>query len=161
MDIHSLMNRFALLKGADVGRGPRHPTTPVPALAKEIKDFFQIYPFLRNDQGYVDFIECYAGAGISREPELIVDIYGFISGGTHIVKEDGIRLDERGYFAFCTTYLDDLGEVGFAFDATGERTSGIYRWIVDEHLQGDYSWYCPNFLEWLERLIKYEGRLDE
>lgn len=155
MDIHSLMHQFVLLKGADVGQGPRHPTTPVPALAKEIEDFFHFHPFLRRDSGYVDFIEGYAGAGISREPELMVDIYGFIPGGTHIVKEDGIRLDERGYFAFCTTYLDNLGEVGFAFDT--ERMSGIYRWMVGEHLQGDYSWYCSTFLEWLERLIRYEG----
>jgi hypothetical protein len=162
MDIHSLMRRLGEIQGAQVGHGPKHPVEPDFAIADEIAEFFKKYPALQHDQGYVNFLECYAGASISCEPELMVDIYGFVPGGSHIVKEDGYRLDESGYFAFCTIFLDNIKEIGFSFDATFdatiERKRGVYKWTLDENLQASLTWYCTTFLEWLDTLITSQGR---
>ena len=158
MNIHSLMREFARIEGSEVGQGPRHPANSRLELASEIDSFFHVFPFLRRDQGYVDFLECYGGAFI-EESSNIVDLYGFLSISTHIVREDGFRLDDKGYFSFCTVLLNSTQEFGFAFDATQERRSGVYCWIINDRLEVQYHWCNINFLDWLNTLILSKGRL--
>lgn len=161
MVLQELMQQFSTIEGAFIGQGSYHSSYPNQALLGEIDDFLQRFPFLRDDQGYIDFLSLYAGAGISQEPTLMVDICGFTTEGIHIVKDDGEPLDKQGFFTFCLTYLDNEREIDFSFDATGHRERGVYRAIADSRGTGDYAWFCPSFLIWLERLIQHQGRLDE
>lgn len=170
MDIHSLMKKFSNLGYASIGRGPKNTESPRSELQQEIDNFLDEHPYLRNDSGYVDFLEYYSGARVDfPEGELVIDIFGFLEEiGFHLIKDrfGESDIDEQGYFMFCTTVVqvakdsdpnnEELG-LDYAFDATGKRTWGIYRVIN----YGEYEWYCSSFLEWLEKLIDKKGLLLE
>jgi hypothetical protein len=165
MDIHSLIGKMASLDGADIGRGPRHPTDPDPELAAIVEKFFAEYPFLRKDQGYVDFIECYAGAFInSQENDLVIDIFGLSKVSTNLLYGEDDIIDEDGFLGICGIAIGiDRGpgldkEIiggGFSFDATQSRRPGIYRHLI----VAPTEWYCEIFLELLDTLIEKRGRL--
>lgn len=167
LNIHSLMKEFSRLEGAEIGRGPKHPSSPDPSLAPEIEEFLNQYPFLRQDRGYVDFLECYAGAWVMwPNLDFVVDLFGFANVSTHIVKEDGYVVDPTGFLKFCDGLVrihkgvgheGVLGQ-GFAFDATGKRRWGVYRSITDE-VESDKYWYCETFLQALAALIETKGNL--
>lgn len=53
--------------------------------------------------------------------------------------------------------IDNTHHIGFAFDATRERSWGVYRCVVGADTE--YQWYCQTFLEWLERLVRNDGGL--
>lgn len=154
-----------------MGCGPRHPITPDLTLVDEIASFLATQTYLFQDQGYVDFLECYAGASIARpDGTWLVDMPGFTESiSTHLIRGEGRIVDENGYYWFCSSIVVDSAEhrdrgLSFAFDATGTRTWGIYRSMDAEYRdfqQGNVpvDWYCDTFLEWLDAFIDREGYL--
>ena len=166
------MQRFAQLPNARVGQGPKLWPYPNPALQKEIDDFLNQYPFLRQDQGYVDFMEYYAGASIYpsdddeavNDDELVIDLFGFNDGiALHIVKDEGQIVGKDGFLCFCSTETwdekvdpDFIIETEFLFDATQKRKPGIY---LRSSVRPEAEWFCETFLEWLELLIDKKGKL--
>jgi hypothetical protein len=162
MNIHSLMHQFAQFDGAQVGHGPKHPTEPNLTLTEEIATFFNHYSFLQHDQGYVDFQEYYAGASViilsDNNLTVDIDIFGFLDVSTHMTKYEDPIVDEDGHLVFSYILFN---KKQFSFSFNTNREWGVYRTVVWENLDRQTSWYCATFLEWLERLIQYQGRLDE
>lgn len=166
MDLHSLMHTFAQIDGAQVGYGPLHPIYPQKELANDIDLFLDTYAFLQHDQGYTRFLETYAGASIFKKNSVwMVDILGFASSTicSSITDMEGNIIDEYGFLLYSYITIDTrpIGsrQVSFAFDATQQRQPGIYRVFAND--PAAWHWYCPSFLVWLERLIQYQGHLDE
>jgi len=172
LDIHSLMQKFAELPNARVGQGPKRWPYPNPTLQKEIDDFLEQYPFLRRDQGYVDFLENYAGASADSSEEetpsadeLVVDLFGFNDGiALHIVKDEGSIVSNKGFLCFCHTEVwnpeldpEFIVETNYLFDATEKRPSGIYR--ANSLNPEAVEWFGATFMEWLELLISKKGKL--
>jgi hypothetical protein len=184
MDIHSLIEKFRGLGNAEIGRGPKSYNPPNLSMLKEIETFLEEYPFLKQDQGYVDFLENYAGAFINwPNEELTIDLFGFDDKvATHIVKEDGFIVDEAGFLCFCDTaprievnekaklesrlgkeifFKDQLG-LQYCFDASGKRQPGIYL-TTSYHKNKSFIqfgiWYCETFSGWFEALIEKKGQL--
>lgn len=179
MDIHDLVIKFIRLGGTEVGRGPGHPTNPDSdkELKIDINEFFKLYPFLRKDPSYVDFIECYAGASLSWDnpafmyQDLIIDIYGFTWVISTDFREHGEEnwgdsfLDEQGFFIFSSLLIrtgngddreKDFSSIVFAFDSTLNRKPGVYgRLGVD----GEWRWLYGSFLEWFDQIIEKKGRV--
>ena len=172
MDLHCLVQRFSELDRARVGRGPRHLTQGNRSLEGALESFLKRYPFLKKDTGYVQFLECYAGAYLVwPEDELVIDIYGFSGVSTLIVGEDGPIIDEDGYLTFSSVLfriregpgLENIQTLGFAFDATQQRKPGIYRQVVgrEEGSPIVTDWYGETFLEWFKDVMDKKGRLIE
>ena len=158
MNIHTLMTQFAQFEHAKIGRGPKHPTEPNVSLHTEVNTFLESYPFLRNDTGYIDFLECYAGASIfNQNSPFTVDILGFAGNSisTHMFEMEESVIDEEGFLMFGYLMLDDksLGQhqISFGFDATHHRLPGVYQYVSQVDAQWD--WYCATFLEWLDKLL--------
>lgn len=165
MDIHSLMNDFSKFDGAKIGFGPLHPLHPQKALAGNIKHFLDTYPFLEQDEGYIQFLQLYAGASIFKKDSIwMVDILGFTDNTicSPIAAMEGDIIDEYGFLMYSYIVIETrpIGsrQLSFAFDSTIQHPQGIYRVFADA--PNAWHWYCPSFLIWLERLIACEGRLD-
>ena len=79
MNIDELVAAFAALPGATVGRGPRHPLTPEPALADRLSEYFGVeYPGPDRDLGYVEFMWKYAGLSrIDDNQDQVFEVLGF------------------------------------------------------------------------------------
>jgi hypothetical protein len=160
MDIHRLVQQFLLLEGASVGIGPKHPITPNSPSASEVEVFLNDYSFLRRDQGYVDFLESYAGGHLTpSDHRLGIDIFGFDNQSSHIINLEGAIVDEQGFLTICDGYIHILENkstnvkpLSFAFDASGKRRWGIY-YPTEER------WYCESFMAWFELLVTRKGRL--
>ncbi len=163
-DLDELLARLGRVGELQLGRGPKHPSEPEPALATDVVQLLAQYPFLRRDPGYVAFLERYAGAVLWRDPNLLsLELFGFHPElSTHIVTGPG-EIIEHGFFTFCdmvvprtpeAPFADPIG-LGFGFDATQERRWGVYRLWGG----GEADWYCDTFLEWLEKFIALDGRL--
>jgi hypothetical protein len=161
------MEKFTKIGYATVGRGPKHPEFPQTELQEEIDVFLSQYSFLQKDRGYVDFLECYAGAMIdSPEEKLVINIFGFLEDiSLHLLEDESSIIDDQGFYAFCSSvvrveegehpyYVGSVG-LGYTFDATGTRRWGVYRSIEGEPCE----WYCNSFLDWLEKLIARKGKL--
>jgi hypothetical protein len=170
LDIETLMRSFLDLGYAEIGNGPKHPAAPNPDLAAPVQAFLARFPILRRDQGYVDFLEYYAGASILwPHNDLVVDIFGFTEVSSHLLETDGPIVDEHGYFWFCSEVIrlhpgfetrTTTAGLQFAFDTTQQRRWGIYRGIDNEDSsRTEFAWYCESFLEWLNLLIENKGRL--
>ena len=172
VDLHSLMKRLAVSEHALLGTGPRHPVAPNPEIADEVERFLAQYPFLRQDQGYVDFLECYAGASFDcPDASLIVFIYGFLDQVTrHFTKDEpfvGSAVDEeRGFLVFAEMVFRpgkyrgvvDNVSYGYAFDMTETRRWGVYHDISSkDYTSSKYEWHCESFLQLLEELV---GRVE-
>ncbi|MDZ8239997.1 MAG: hypothetical protein RMZ69_23065 [Nostoc sp. ChiQUE01a] len=166
--IEQLISKFHDLGKVKTGRGPKHPQSPNQELAQEITDFLKFYPFLRQDQGYIDFLQSYAGLLVYRDNDFFsLGIYGFDEDvSLHLIKGEGELIDEVGMLTFADLTLpvqqgdqsaDNLIGIGFAYDTTQQRTWGVYRCIDEE----PYQWYCATFLELLERIVNHKGRLLE
>lgn len=169
LNIHSLMKEFSKLEGAEIGRGPKHPSSPDPNLAQETEAFLNEYPFLRQDQGYVDFLESYAGAWVMwPNNELIIDLFGFTEVSRNIANPDNVCVvDENGFLIVYDGmvrlvdggFREGVIGQGFAFDATGERKWGIYRYVFVSGVEVARYWYCETFLQALAALIETRGKL--
>lgn len=169
MSLGELMERFASLPGASVGHGPEHPIAPNRALGAEVSAFLVAHPLLLQDQGYVDFLQQYAGASIERHEDVGVFILGFdTASAVHLVAEDGAPADANGFLTFCMAVANvpTTGTWGhsFAFDITGARRCGIYRSIPDSYRRFQahghqllYQWDSEDFLQWLSSLIDHDG----
>jgi hypothetical protein len=166
--IHQLITKVHKVGKVKTGRGPKHPQCSNQELDQEITDFLNSYPFLRQDQGYIDFLESYAGLLVYRNSDFFsLGIYGFDEDvSLHLVKGEGELIDEAGMLTFADLTIpvqegdqsaDNLIGIGFGFDTTQQRTWGVYR-CIDEQ---PYHWYCATFLELLERILNHKGRLLE
>ena len=182
MNIHELISAISQIGETQVGRGPKHPMHPNAELAEIVEAYFQRYPFLKQDQGYVDFMESYAGLFVYRpEYGLAIDVFGFAEVSSDLVLfgddfffqgENDIL--EDGFLAFCdATFMPegvapadisifDLLGGGFAFKIDGKGVLGIYLAIVSPGTGSDaveYEYYCSAFLKWLEILLESQGWL--
>lgn len=166
--IHLLIENIQSMDGSIVGEGPKHPTSPHPEIQQEIDTLLATYNFLKNDDSYIAFLECYSGLTIdSADGKIFIDVFGFLEDvSLHLLKGEGSVVDDEGYFGFCSAVVrighsgdlnkDDVG-LGFAFDATGKRRKGVYRSIGEEK----YEWYCEKFQNWLENLVATKGAFIE
>jgi hypothetical protein len=164
------MIRFEQLGQTTVGRGPKHPVTPNLTLRSEIDGFFKEYPELAKDRGYVDFLERYSAATRWHEDdEFSVIIYGFSDFTINLLYPDESLISQEKFFRFAEVgtkigdrKFEDEINLDFAWDVSGKQQQGVYRrivpWDVDPKLIL-YSWYCDNFLTWLDALITNKGRL--
>lgn len=171
MNIHTLMQKFSELGHALVGEGAAHPISPQPELFHEVVSFLAEYPFLKKEPTYQVFLACYGGASVAwPDNSLVIDIFGFLEEvSTHLQDEflDQV-VDEDGFFMFCSTVVrggkyegfDDNIGIEYAFDATGKRPRGVYRFVSGKDYESEaYQWYCGTFSEWLSELIDQKGRL--
>lgn len=153
MDIHQIIRQIGTIDDAEVfiGYGPKHPSTPDPTLEGIIQEYLGMYPFLRRDQGYIDFLETYAGLNIYREAvNVAVDIFGFCYGISSLIEktdqgflwqgesslvEDGFLIvsdaklvfEEKREHHVSTEPTNNMVGVGFGFDTLGSRPWGVYR----------------------------------
>lgn len=157
--LHLLLEQVHELGDLELGRGPRHPTSPNQRLSTEVTNFLDTYSFLVQDRSYVDFLECYSGLLLYQDSNSgSLSVYGFDDSVTlHIVKGEGPLIDEAGVLTFADLVIpiqkedrgeEDLLSFGFGFDTTQKRAWGVYR-ITDTQ---PWHWYCSTFLEWLQRL---------
>lgn len=166
MDLHVLMREFSQMGDSLIGRGPKHPKFPKPELQTEINDFLEKNLFLKKDQGYIEFLEVYSGATVclpsQEDCNSSVGIYGFcLDVSFSIARPDYDLLSEDGYFNFadaimCDDQNIDNDYVDYVFDATGQRSQGVYMRRGD-----DCTWYCNTFLEWLKDIVNDKGDLRE
>jgi hypothetical protein len=168
--IYQLIDRLHELGNVETGRGSKHPTSPNEELAQEIAHFLDTYTFLKKDQSYVDFLEIYAGLVLYRDDDFFcLGIFGFDEDVTlHLVEGEGELIDKEGILTFANLTLpseegeqssDNLIGISFGFDATQQRTWGIYRNIDEQPYH--WCWYCETFQEWLEKFVNCKGRLLE
>lgn len=136
-------------------------------LAALVANFLNLCPFVKQDRGYIDFLSYYGGALVGDAGDSIsLGIYGFSDQLCPYILQPPI-VDKDGFFTFADLLLlpreseegSDEQEINmaFSFDATGTRLWGVYRRIDD---QPD-RWYCKEFLELLEKLVEYNGRLPD
>lgn len=158
----TLMTELTTLGRLDTVGSPARP--PDTRIAREVEEFLDRYPFLRRDPGYVAFLQCYAGAGLTSQGELrSLDIYGFSDEVTlHITRGEG-DVVENGLLTFADLLLRlDPGHgaqvksvgCGFGFPESSDARWGVYRITEDRS-----EWYCETFCEWLRQAIVKRGRL--
>ena len=156
-DLDRHLSALRALGTLELGRGPRHPAAPRPELAVGIAAFLEHYPFLRRDPGYVEFLERYAGAVLTREKDMFsVGIYGFDEDvAMHIVSGPG-DIVENGFLTIADVVIpnepdkpfsENVDGYGVAFDATGARRRGVHRTRGDEG-----AWIAETFIDWLRLL---------
>lgn len=170
MEINEVIKHLEGIPGAMVGHGPRHPKDPDRSIEDQVEWFFDTYPTLRRDGGYVDFMEKYSGVLIKNLDETqIVDVLGFSDVSTGMLEMDGSVVDEDGFllYAQCVYHtivegrLVNMYEYDFAFDISGERTPGVYRCSSTLRSQGEpYVWYSDGFCSWLAELARNGGRYE-
>ena len=133
-------------------------STSTADLLLDVAGFLDMYPFVRRDQGYVDFLSHYGGALVGDEYDAIsLGIYGFSDQFGPYLLEPPV-IDDEGFLTFAdllVTIESEQGdeeevEMAFSFDATGMRRWGVYRRFIDEP---DY-WYAHTFMELLEDILK-------
>jgi hypothetical protein len=137
-------------------------------LQDDVTALLDAYPFLGRDEGWVAFLRRYGGALLVREDGLLLSLFGFSEDiGMHIVKGPGDPIYD-GIFVFCDgsvprvihgrvdaeTAAESVA-VGFGFDATGERSPGVYR-LIDGR---NPTWYCATFCDWLRKVVAQDGQL--
>jgi hypothetical protein len=167
MDIHEVMRRFNMLDYSLSSGGPLHPKYPNKILERDVARLWDTYPALKQDQGFVDFIEAYSGAFILYpDNSLFVSINGLWDYTAHLLFEEGVY--DGHYIVFSEILLDNanssegsISGIGFAFKLT--EMPGVYRHLSfkgdNPRKQEGYEPYCDTFAEWLDRLVKAKGRL--
>lgn len=137
-------------------------------MAPAVEGFLDSYPTLRSDDGYVEFLETFAGALIDHEGSgTVVNILGFDDLSMSLVDVDG-PVVEDGFLVFALCVYHELAdgllgthEYDFAFEVSGARKSGVYRCfstadVVDLPLE----WYAPDFTTWLAELVEKGGKYE-
>jgi hypothetical protein len=168
--IQQLMEQFGALKGARVGFGHKHPLLPNHIIAEDVATFLSKFPFLQSYSDYVEFLECYAGAGIYRPTErdvseLYLDIFGFTPVSSHMYEEmdDGGLVDDQGFFIFCMGMINSDTYPHFALSATSKHPNGIYHTINNTgEPRSDvphFAWLCTTFSDFLVLVINNDGVL--
>ena len=156
-ELHTLMERFAALDGAKVGRGPKHPTAPDPAFAGQLEDFLRRHPFVRRNRSYLGFLECYGGASIVRRGGAdFLDVSGFQGFGLDL-EDDAPPAYSRGWFTFSVFAEGDAPTAGSA--VSGQFDFKVESWAVYLLKAGGSrrELVCPDFLTWLEELVRHGG----
>ncbi|MEV6439226.1 hypothetical protein [Streptomyces anulatus] len=169
MMIDDLIERLRLLPGAQIGCGPRHKITPQTEQATTISEFLESHTFMRQDHGYVDFLERFSGVIVDNpEEDIGIDIMGFDPRVANLAETEGPLVDSNGYalIAMCSYGEVRSGklvtwEYDFAFDATGLRKRGIYRLTAlgGEVVKG-FEWHVRSFEEWLAELVERSGQYE-
>ncbi|WP_225847553.1 hypothetical protein [Streptomyces sp. HPF1205] len=167
MDIDELVIALGALPGAEVGRGPWSQEEPDEEQRKEIEDFLSLYPRLRQDAGYVDFLKRYSGAVIADEKRgQYVDIFGFGEVSSHILEIEGDVVDEEGYLVFAQCMYHDIRdgalldsfEYDFAYNVKERQEPGVYccRSTLGDRSQ-PFVRYADDFSSWLGELVAARG----
>ena len=158
--LHALMQQFASLEGAMVGRGPKHPTAPDPAIAESLTDFLRRHPFLRGNRSYFAFLKCYGGASVIRRDGVdFIDISGFHRFGLDL-EDDAPPAYSRGWFTFSVFSEGYNGRTGRR-GLDGQFDFKVGSWAVYLRLCGQRTSrrrpFASGFLEWLTALVRYRG----
>jgi hypothetical protein len=152
------MQQLAALDGATVGRGPKHPTAPDPAISKHLTDFIRRHPFLRANRSYLAFLECYGGASLIRRGGAdSLDISGFHGFGLDL-EDDAPPAYHRGWFTFSVFAEGDDRRTGCSA-MSGGFDFKVESWAV-YLLKADgprRRLFAPSFLAWLEELVRHRG----
>jgi hypothetical protein len=162
MDIDQLMARFAVLPGARVGSGPRHPTHPDPALEERVAQFFDELPALSRDPGYVDFMWRYAGASRSDAARRdFFEIYGFSDAAPTFDEFEEPMVDDDGSFMFAEAVVHerrsgrlDTYSVGFAFNVDQTREWAVYSAVQEKSVERPFTKRLRSFTEFLAEAVE-------
>jgi hypothetical protein len=167
-ELDDAMARFAELPGAEIGRGPRHPSHPDETRAEEIEAFLNRYPRLRQDPSYVEFLEKYAGASLEIAEGPLLEVLGFSDASTEMEEMDGPIVSEQGFLLIAEAIYHRrvdgqtlaTTEKAFAYDVTGIRGSGLFCSVVTgKSVDVRYSPSYVNFHAWLQDVIATKGWL--
>ncbi|RSM72386.1 hypothetical protein DMH04_42905 [Kibdelosporangium aridum] len=168
MKMAELGARLAGVPDAEVGRGALHPELPDPAVGARVDEFIENYPALLGDSCYVDFLRLFGGAAIERERADggadLVTILGFNDVTMDMLEMDG-PVVEDGFLVFANCvyhrYRDsqlDTYEYDFAFDVSGTRKPGVYRYeSTPRNTDQPFIWHASDFCAWLEELTERNG----
>jgi hypothetical protein len=137
VELQSLIKRFVGLGYAMTGFGPKHPHMPNPALQEEVSEFIESHPFVSRDQGYIDFLEMYAGGAtvnwLSLDLGPTIIIFGFTVTTEWLNDPAGDALLAQGrYFRFAEVRIQpehiptSIG-LSYAWDTMEGQPRGIYR----------------------------------
>lgn len=100
--------------------------------------------------------------------DLVIDLFGFTEVSRNIAKpDDGSVVDDNGFLIICDGvvrlheggFREGVIGQGFAFDASGKRKWGVYRYVSIDDTVSDMYWYCDTFLQALGALIDTKGKL--
>lgn len=158
------MRDFASVPHAIIGIGPRNLINPKAELEPQLAAHLERYPFLREIDGYRQFLEQYGGAGVFYPedvlPAVILDMFGIGQ-----FAEDNELLGSDGFFCFSTCMIDYDSRKSvateFLFNSRNARLGEVYGREYDEiQLAGGQAQIVyPSFLEWLSVAIQSRGFL--
>ena len=161
--IDELIRRLGLLPGAIVGRGPCHPTSPDSTIKARLGEFYENFPSVRRDNGYVEFQEKYAGATVDDPRRgMYLDILGFSDASTDIMELEEPVVDPDGFvlFAECLYHgtIDDASDMYEHDLAFNVRSQGVYckTSTINTRSHG-YRSHTDNFAAWLRNLTDCDG----
>jgi hypothetical protein len=144
----------------------RSAVAPNIPLQADIDDFMHEYPLVARDPGYGEFLETYSAAVyISPNEELAVNVFGFSEFTLHLLYPDESLVEQDRFHIFAEISLQESESAKgllFAWDLTGEQKAGVYRSTRTSEADWEitlYTWYCKDFLTWLDALIKHKGKL--
>jgi len=170
MGIDNLIARFERLPGARVGFGPEHPKSPDRSLWPKVNAFFEAYPGLRRDHGYVEFMLKYAGASLADPQRTqLLDIFGFSGVTADILTDlDAPVVDEDGYLMFADATIHsgpdesrDICTYSFAFNLQPDREWNVHVWISTLRTRdASYVPHTDSFESFLAEAVNRGGRFD-
>lgn len=158
--LHSLVDHLRMSGELYTDFGPKNPVAANQALQSDLERVLLTYPFLKDDAGYIEFLECYAGLSYTQKKYLLsVDLFGISPEiSTHLLDAPGEPISPDGILTFCSISLvenlnqprpDETQGIGFGFESTGKRQSGVY-YCLDS---GPYTYYCSSFLDWMRSFV--------
>jgi hypothetical protein len=168
--LDALVAAFAAIPTAQVGCGPRHPHAPELDIQPELNEFLSAHLFLRQDVGYVQFLERYCGASVrDNERRVVLDISGLSGVSLDLTATPAEFVDDYGFGTFASAeYRWPVpGEkvfrrrhAYFAFDATQKRLPGVYQCVQNgTEPPTAWAWASPSFLDWLNAVIAGRGNV--
>jgi hypothetical protein len=164
--VDDLVSSFAELPEAEIGHGPDHPKSPNASLRGPINQFFDQYPFVKADPGYVAFMNRYCSAStVSTEEDITIHVFAPVGEMNDPLAYE--QVTEDGYFVFGFSEFwrgkpsaEHAVALLFGFDSTGKRRSGVYRSVRLAYKEKvPFLWHCATFLEWLDHAIHSRGHL--
>lgn len=159
------------LPNAEIICGPEHPRKPRKELANVLSDIISRNPFLGNDRYYIQFLKVVGGLCIDtnrsiEDPEYYFAILYELDGV--FCDESTAEITEDGFFVigeFCFNKPSNSGSIQemtnvYAFDATGNRKSGIYRsTYIDGEMLSGFGYQYESFEAFISNLISSQGIL--
>jgi hypothetical protein len=166
MTVRDLMPKFLALGEGHAGRGPEHPSSPVPQLRDRVEAFLAAHPALLGDLSYAEFLRIYGAASLSVPaedderwvcllPGIIDDHWAFVP-----FSLEGFGVDSDGFLMVAQLFHQvSKIDLEFGYYTSGLDRPGMHRIAKfgSTNRAGPSSekrgWYCHSFVEWLHRFV--------